>query len=702
MKKTIITLLFILSQTALFSQGGWEIIYSGEYIYGPYFKDISFFNEQTGWVLTQTNVRKTTNACQSWITHNISHNSYSSMNCFQFLNKDTGWVFEDKYIVFTSNSGTVWTTIDTTASGVKGICFKDRYNGWYCGYNGLIKKTTNGGYNWVSLNSGTTNNLNSIAFADNEFGVCGGDWGTILWTTNGGINWNQFTDIYMGFFTNVKFFSNQTCIVTGTGGVIYRTTNRGTNWLQHFTNFSILNTIELNSEGSCYIFGTPFAFLKSTNYGNNWNQNTANELFSQVNSASITPANTFWCTADSGFILRSTNDGSNWNVAYREYLTKENLKSVYFIDQSTGFAAGTHGILLKTTNSGVNWGYQNFGAGKSLNTIKFVNSITGFIGGSQGYLGVVLKTTDSGNNWQQVYLDSSQIYSIHFINPNTGWCAGNFGAIIKTTNAGNSWVKTVITTTPPMSYIYVNDIFYINENTGFIGGNGMFKTINGGLNWYRVSIFTIMSLQFVGNTGFALSSTSGNFMKSTNLGENWITYAVEGSNRKDLFFINSETGWLNTSNIIRKTTNGGLNWLAQNTNSNSIPANSIFFIDENHGWVVGDYGGIMRTTNGGIGITSISSEIPRSYTLFQNYPNPFNPVTRIRFSIPAFAETTRRVVSLKIYDILGKEIAVLVNENLNPGTYEVGWNASNFSSGIYFYSLFTDNNKQTRKMVVVK
>jgi hypothetical protein len=90
------------------------------------------------------------------------------------------------------------------------------------------------------------------------------------------------------------------------------------------------------------------------------------------------------------------------------------------------------------------------------------------------------------------------------------------------------------------------------------------------------------------------------------------------------------------------------------------------------------------------------------FYLHQNYPNPFNPVTKIRFQIPAFVETTRRVVSLRIYDVLGKEIAVLVNEELKPGTYEVEWNASNFSSGVYFYSLSTGEFIQTKKMVVVK
>ncbi len=104
-----------------------------------------------------------------------------------------------------------------------------------------------------------------------------------------------------------------------------------------------------------------------------------------------------------------------------------------------------------------------------------------------------------------------------------------------------------------------------------------------------------------------------------------------------------------------------------------------------------------------IGIEPISSEIPQHFALYQNYPNPFNPVTKIRFSIPLLRGVAEgRGVLLKIYDILGKEIASLVNEELKPGTYEIEWDASNFSSGVYFYSLITENFTQTNKLVVLK
>ncbi|MBN8583607.1 MAG: T9SS type A sorting domain-containing protein [Ignavibacteria bacterium] len=104
-----------------------------------------------------------------------------------------------------------------------------------------------------------------------------------------------------------------------------------------------------------------------------------------------------------------------------------------------------------------------------------------------------------------------------------------------------------------------------------------------------------------------------------------------------------------------------------------------------------------------IGIEPISSEIPQKFELLQNYPNPFNPATKIRFHIPLSRGVSEgRGVLLKIYDVLGKEIAVLVNENLKPGIYEIDWNAENLPSGVYFYSLLTNEFTQTKKMVVVK
>jgi hypothetical protein len=98
-----------------------------------------------------------------------------------------------------------------------------------------------------------------------------------------------------------------------------------------------------------------------------------------------------------------------------------------------------------------------------------------------------------------------------------------------------------------------------------------------------------------------------------------------------------------------------------------------------------------------IGIRIINNSTPVSYRLYDNYPNPFNPITKIQFDLPKSTQ-----VKLIIYDILGREIETLVNENKKPGTYEVDWNGSRYSSGVYFYRLITDDYVETKKMVLVK
>lgn len=96
------------------------------------------------------------------------------------------------------------------------------------------------------------------------------------------------------------------------------------------------------------------------------------------------------------------------------------------------------------------------------------------------------------------------------------------------------------------------------------------------------------------------------------------------------------------------------------------------------------------------------SQIPDKYALYQNYPNPFNPVCRIRFDIPENGKSKTEFAKLVIYDLIGREIAVLVNGNLEAGTYEVNWNAEEMPSGIYIYRIKTASFTDTKKMVLLK
>ena len=98
-----------------------------------------------------------------------------------------------------------------------------------------------------------------------------------------------------------------------------------------------------------------------------------------------------------------------------------------------------------------------------------------------------------------------------------------------------------------------------------------------------------------------------------------------------------------------------------------------------------------------ISVKKTGYPVPKQFSLYQNYPNPFNPVTEIKYDLPSAG-----IVKISVYDILGREIAVLKNEKQTAGTYNIEWNASNFASGVYIYKIETDGFVHSRKMILLK
>ena len=119
--------------------------------------------------------------------------------------------------------------------------------------------------------------------------------------------------------------------------------------------------------------------------------------------------------------------------------------------------------------------------------------------------------------------------------------------------------------------------------------------------------------------------------------------------------------------------------------------------DLNGGALQANRPNLIFILNSIIDIRQLGTEIPNTYSLKQNYPNPFNPVTKISFDIPK-----KSFVSLKVYDILGKEITTLVGEEKSAGRYILDFNASNLSSGVYFYKLESNDFVETKRMIVLK
>jgi len=356
-------------------------------------------------------------------------------------------------------------------------------------------------------------------------------------------------------------------------------------------------------------------------------------------------------------VFKTIDGGLNW-IGYRIGDTLK-LSSNYFIDQNTGWVVGQGGRIAKSTNGGLNWTIQTSGVTTWLNDVRFANAQTGYIAGSYDPARVLLKTTNGGTNWFSLSAPgNTRLFAISLVSATSLYCVGDSGTIIFSSNGGSSWVNQSFGTSATL-----RDVVFKNSNLGFIAGkNGVIlTTTNGGTNWINRSFNTV------------------NF------------YGID--------FASIDTGYICGRGRIYKTINGGINWTQQTTPvPDSVNIKDIFCITSNNVWAVPWSGQIIYTTNGGnTKVNQIFSEVPVKYLLNQNYPNPFNPSTKIQFAIPKYG-----LVRLTVFDITGKTMAVLVNETMQPGTFEVEWEASHRASGVYFYKLETNDFSEVRKMILIK
>jgi len=465
--------------------------------------------------------------------------------------------------------------------------------------------------------------------------------------------------------------------ICGDAGILLKTTNGGQNWTQVSVTGNDLNSVVFKNSFIGVAVGDNGVIIRTTNGGANWNtaESGTTEQFRKISFGS---GNTFYAAGDNGLAAVSTNNGETWSL--KNSGTTLRFRAVSSPGSNKVWAVGESGLIKYSSDAGSNWSVQTSGVTNELQDIQFVNENIGFAGGSSSKF---IFTSDGGQTWtlrnSGIFMD---LYGIYFQDTEIGWAVSIAGTIFFTTNGGITW-----TSQPCGSAFTLREAHFLYQGRGWtVGDNGTIAMYN--------------------NPNFPLPVELISF-----------SAAVIQNNVK--------LSWGTSTEI----NNQGFEIERQALNQYSSTANSDFvkigFVQgngttsENHSYSFDDkhlspnkYSYRLKQIDfdGTYIYYNLASEIvieqPQNFSLSQNYPNPFNPSTKISWHSPVDAWQT-----LKVYDILGNEIAVLVDGFKPAGFYEVEFSASSGqASGIYFYKFQARNPESSsgqvfaemRKMILTK
>lgn len=719
-------LICLLLPSVLISQPNWQY---KQPVYTNDLFAVKFFNESTGIAAGSDGFMiKTYDGGNSW--QEVKTAAGNKINSFCFLNSTNGLAACDNgTILFTTNQGSSWIQRKSATSKNINIIAEVSFN-YLIGVcdDGVFIKSTNGGLSWSAQNIAGFN-LTNISVINQNTWVVSGDSVVILKTVNAGAAWVRYIVAENSYSTSVKgihFTDNMTgCIMLDK--YFYNTTNGGLNW------YVVTNIIGSGGLMKFINSTTGYGFsdnswpntgpiYKTTNCGANWNifeSGKINVCTLPSNGVDITENNSVLLCGNNGVILRSSDQCTSFT--HIGSITG-NFNTFWFYDQFKGIAACNEN-LLKTINGAESWKIDSYGkymwhfpAAFSFTKIKSTDlnnliAVRQYYGEIGMYDQTVLRSSDGGNTFY------GELSAFPFVSDteidvvgDTYFTVGNFSYSAE----GPQFFKSIGTDDWKHTYTfkdssYIHTLSFANVNTGIAAGydheyniNFYALTTNGGVNW---SVNNLPQTNDVNKAcmlsdgyGYILCD-SGMILKSNNFGENWFIHNPSNENNyKTIFFLDNSRGYaITASDMLAATSTGGESWSLHDVCIPAISLNEVQFIDPLNGYISGN-GVFMKTTDGGLTFVNTQELTnPESFSLFQNYPNPFNPVTNIKFEIPE-----KGFVKLLVFDLLGREITALVNQQILPGSYTVNWDASNFPSGVYFYTLVTSDYTLTRKMVLLK
>ena len=641
----------------------------------------------------------------------------------------------------TTNNGTNWTLAGLSSLWITALTVNE--NRIFAGHNGSgVHLSTNNGTNWTqtSLNNG---DVSAIASQGNYvYAGTGGTGGSpnLFRSTDNGTTWTQismFNKIVHSLAINGNF------VFAGTNDGAYLSTDNGSNWSsinQGFSSTPIIKAFTIYGDyihaGSVSqsVWRLDFSFPlpdppQLLSPANNSTENLVNldlvwrkvQFSSHYNivlaidpsflniikdstladtSITISNLNTLtnyywkvkansysqWGPFSPTFTFKT---GSPWIPMYNGMNTGKIVKAYTTIGNNIFAGTQSNGVY-KSTDNGLNWISVNNGL--SNQNILSLTSYNNFLYAGTS-LGGIYQSTNNGDYWVAVSNGLGNNAKVNtLLTKGTSIYAGTASGVFMTTNNGGLWTQSGLT--------WDTRILYLNGNTIYAGTylGGLHISTDNGTSWMArnsgLGNMRVLSITVNGNNLFA--GTEGGIFLSTNNGLNWTAgwltnqtiYSLAASNNR--IFIGSNIGSL-------VSFDNGLSWININFGFVSVTNVYSYLINNDHIFAGTNNSVWRHVLSEVIGISTISNHVPKTYSLSQNYPNPFNPSTKIKFDV-----LRSNIVTLKVFDVLGREIATLVNEQVKPGTYEVDWNASNYPSGVYFYTMRTEGYTETKRMILIK
>jgi photosystem II stability/assembly factor-like uncharacterized protein len=629
-----------------------------------------------------------------------------------------GW---DLTILHSGDGGVTWDTQNGAGSGeLHSVDFIDANNGTAVGYSfatlypPVSLKTTNGGLTWTETNTwpaSWSRQLYSVDQVTEMVTVVGGyiedgPPGLLYSTGDGGVSWTQrYVD---SIIRGVGMFSTTEGVAVGDGGAIYRTVDGGQNWAQvgggsgryTMTDVDFLDIqhgVAIAADnGDPSLYPTSPMYLTSDG-GATWSVSQP-FTWSTIGDVSYPAPNTIvvvgWGPAqmDAGaFVARSTDGGTTWSTLFSSACYPGSpscvptLLGVDFFGPDNGVAVGSR---IYTIVDGV----ASAGPDISLIEVSVPSLQTAY---AVGYGGVIMKGDLPSNAWTPLVSGTTEdLRDVCFIDDMTGWVLAQSGALLHTTNGGANWTFL----SAPSS----GAISFIDEMNGVLssGGTTIWKTINGGNHWIpETTPAPVNEIAFIDIAN--MEAVGGN--------ENIIV-------RRDIpvpvFFQNLTASVKDRAVELRWAVYTDETIRGYRIYRDDVSVTDALVAPGEHQFIdskvtpEAEYQYVVAAVSeSGMETRSwpVTVQLPPApVALYQNTPNPFNPVTQIRFAVP-----TPMQVTLTVYDIAGRRVAVLADRVYPGGEHAVAWdgmtgNGEPAASGIYFYELRTAKSTVVRKMALLK